>query len=332
MSGRTFVAICVPALLAAAAIGHATGGASAGGPALVTVEARGARTATGFIVRDERVVTVAHAVGTGLVHVRGADGVARQATVLRRDQALDLAVLMVPGLPAAPRMLARGATHVLLRRGGAQVSARAVVRRRLDARVRTGDGRVIARRPALELTAPIRCGRLRRPADRRRRPCGRDRLRPLARAGRRRVRDRRVGPGAPAAVGDRRRGGSRGERSLERGQPLAVAVEDRRAPSSPTGRADAARARGSRARASRSAPPRSSCARRPSSARPARPRARAPSPTASGCGPARPTTAGTSTTARASSTGRLERFAVLRIRTARVLSAIASSTAIASAS
>ena len=158
MTRRHLVAAGIPLLLAGAAIGHATGGAPVGGPAVVTVEARGERTATGFVVAGGRVVTVAHAVGTGRVRVRGADGIAHQATVLRRDGAMDLAVLLVPDLPAAPRTLARGGAHVLLRRDGRRVSARAVVRRRIDARVRTGDGRLVARRPALELVAPIRAG------------------------------------------------------------------------------------------------------------------------------------------------------------------------------
>ena len=158
MTSRRAVAIGIALVLVAAAIGNATGGAPSGGPAVVTVEARGARTATGFVVSDDRVVTVAHALGTGFVRVRGADGVARRATVLRRDGELDLALLLVPDLPAAPRTLARGATHVLLRRDGGPVAARAVVRRRLDARVRDSDGRLIARRPALELSASIRAG------------------------------------------------------------------------------------------------------------------------------------------------------------------------------
>ena len=158
MTARGFAAVCVPLLLCAAAIAHATGGDAAGGPAVVAVEARGERTATGFVVSDGRVVTVAHALGAGVVRVRGADGVARRATVLRRDTELDLAVLAVPGLTAAPRTLARGSTHVLLRRDGRRVAARAVVRRHLDARVRTPDGRLVARRPALELTAPVRAG------------------------------------------------------------------------------------------------------------------------------------------------------------------------------
>ena len=55
-------------------------------------------------------------------------------------------------------------------------------------------------------------------------------------------------------------------------------------------------------------------------------------PTATGCGPVRPTMQGTSTTARSSRNGSAERLAVLRIITARVLLAIASTTAIASPS
>ncbi len=158
MTARRFLALCVPALLAAAAIGHATGGGTVAGPTVVTIEARGARTATGFVARPERVVTVAHAVGTGLVTVRGADGIPHQATVLRRDAVLDLALLEVPELPAASPPLTRGGTRVLLRREGMAVAAPATVRRRIDARVRNGDGRLIARRPTLELTAPIRSG------------------------------------------------------------------------------------------------------------------------------------------------------------------------------
>ena len=164
MTVRGFAALCAPALLAAAAIGHATAGAPAGSPAVVTVEARGGRTATGFLSSDGRVVTVAHAVGTGLVTVRGTDGVAHQATVLRRDEALDLAVLLAPGLAgdraAAPgdRSPVSDAMHVVVRRNGTQVALPARVRRRIDAHVRTADGRLVARRPALELAVRIRAG------------------------------------------------------------------------------------------------------------------------------------------------------------------------------
>ena len=143
-------------MLAAAAIGNALGGATSGGPVVVAVEGRGADAATGFVAAPGRVVTVAHAVGDR-VTVRGADGVARAATVLRRDAALDLAVLGVRGLRPGGRP-APGPPRVVVRRDGGQRAAPAVVRRRIDAHVRSGDGRLIARRPALELRADIRAG------------------------------------------------------------------------------------------------------------------------------------------------------------------------------
>ncbi|HTE63537.1 MAG TPA: serine protease [Solirubrobacteraceae bacterium] len=165
MTARGFAALCTPALLAAAAIGHATAGKDAGSLAVVTVEARGGRTATGFLSSDGRVVTVAHAVGTGLVTVRGADGVGHQATVLRRDDALDLAVLLAPGVagdraaePGDRLPVSRDAMRVVVRRNGTQVALPARVRRRIDAHVRTADGRLVARRPALELAVRIRAG------------------------------------------------------------------------------------------------------------------------------------------------------------------------------
>jgi S1-C subfamily serine protease len=162
MTGGRFAAVCVPAVLAGAAIGHATGG-GAGGPVVVAVEARGAQAATGFVVAPGRVVTVAHAVD-GRVTVRGADGVARRAVVVRRDHRLDLAVLAVRTSvstgyrPDSGTFGARSATHVVVRRDGVPRATPAVVRRRIDAHVRAGDGRLIARRPAIELSADIRAG------------------------------------------------------------------------------------------------------------------------------------------------------------------------------
>ena len=138
-AAMTRLAACVAvALLAASAIAHATGAAPAG-TALVTVGAAPGGIATGFTVAPGRVVTVAHvstppaparpppptppppgpaarrpptpipAPGArrGPVAVRGSDGVARRATVVRRDARLDLALLSVPGLPAAPVTPAR---------------------------------------------------------------------------------------------------------------------------------------------------------------------------------------------------------------------------------
>jgi S1-C subfamily serine protease len=154
MAGRA-AAVAAAAVLAASAIAHATGGGAAG-PAVVSVETPGARTATGFVTGG-RVVTVAHAVTDGPVIVRGADGVARRATVVRRDASLDLAVLAVTHVPAAA--IGRGREdRLLLRRDGAVRLEPATVLRRIDARVRTADGRLLARRPAIELRARVAPG------------------------------------------------------------------------------------------------------------------------------------------------------------------------------
>jgi S1-C subfamily serine protease len=151
-------AVAGAAVLAASAIAHATGGGEQAGPAVVAVETPGARAATGFVASG-RVVTVAHAVVDGPVTVRGADGVARRATVVRRDATLDLAVLAVTDTPAPAIGVGRGSgDRLLLRRDGAAAPVAATVLRRIDARVRTGDGRLLARRPAIELRAQVAPG------------------------------------------------------------------------------------------------------------------------------------------------------------------------------
>jgi S1-C subfamily serine protease len=148
-------ALAVPVIVAGAAIGHAVGDAPPGGPAVVAVEGRGTLTATGFVVAPDRVVTVAHAVGDR-VTVRGDDGVARPAALLRRDPGLDLALLRVPGVrPAAP---SAGAARVVVPPDRARGARPPGLRRRVDARVRTAAGRVIGRRPALELHAAVEPG------------------------------------------------------------------------------------------------------------------------------------------------------------------------------
>jgi len=162
MRWPALVALGVPAVLAAAAIGGATGGGGPRDPVVVTVEARGERTATGYLAADGRVVTVAHALGDGPVVVRGADGAARPATVVRRDERLDLAVLAVGGLPddapvvARAPLGARGPAYAVVLRDGAHAPATVV--RRIDARVRSGDGGGVARRDALELRTTITAG------------------------------------------------------------------------------------------------------------------------------------------------------------------------------
>lgn len=143
------------ALLAASAIAHAPGTAPAGA-ALVTVGDGPAAVATGFTTGAGRVVTVAHAAAGPTVTVRGEDGVARRATVLRRDDALDLVLLSVPGLRDAG--MPGASSGVRVRRDGAATSLPATVVRRADATVRAGDGREIARRPVLELRAEVVAG------------------------------------------------------------------------------------------------------------------------------------------------------------------------------
>jgi S1-C subfamily serine protease len=160
MSGRG-AACLAAAVLAASAIAHATGGGGPADPAIVAVETPGARAATGFVAAGGRIVTVAHAVEDGPVTVRGADGVTRPATVLRRDASLDLAVLEVEDgarLAARPAAVLVTGTRLLVRRDAGPASEPAVVLRRIDARVRTGDGRLLARRPALELRARVTAG------------------------------------------------------------------------------------------------------------------------------------------------------------------------------
>jgi hypothetical protein len=152
-----FAAVCVPAVLAASAIAHVTAGGAGAGPTVVAVGDRPATIATGFSVADGRVVTVAHVLERAAITVRGADGVARRGSVVLRDDELDLALLDVPGLPAAPARLGAG-TRLLVRRDGRIAALPARVVRRIDARVRTaGSGRV-AHRPALELAARAAAG------------------------------------------------------------------------------------------------------------------------------------------------------------------------------
>ena len=128
-------------------------------------------------------VTVAHAARRRPIAVRGAGGVALRATVLRRDDGLDLALLAVPGLRPRGAAGARPGSRILVRRDGGATSlagTRRPPRRRPRPR---GRRPALARRPALELRATVARRRLRR-ARAARRARRRHRLRPLARAGR----------------------------------------------------------------------------------------------------------------------------------------------------
>lgn len=144
-------------LLAASAIAHATAGPSRVGAIVVSVESRGLRAATGLVVADGRVVTVAHAVGDGPVVVRGPGGTVRRASVARRDDELDLALLAVPGLEhdVAPAL---GRPRLVVLRDGAATIVPAVVLRRIDARVRHAATDEAVDRPALELSTDIGAG------------------------------------------------------------------------------------------------------------------------------------------------------------------------------
>jgi S1-C subfamily serine protease len=134
-------------------------GAEAGPPVVaisVEREPRPAQLATGFAADPGRVVTVAHVLdGGGAVTVRGADGIARRAVVLRTDARIDLALLAVPGLRAAPARFAGldvRAARLALPGGAREVR----VRRPIWARVRAGSE--IYRRPALDLAADVAIG------------------------------------------------------------------------------------------------------------------------------------------------------------------------------
>jgi S1-C subfamily serine protease len=153
----SFVVVPAVGLLAASAIAHATAGPSRLGAIVVSVESRGLRAATGFVAADGRVVTVAHAVGDGPVVVRGPGGTVRRASVVRRDDELDLALLSVPGLEHAGAS-ALGGPRLVVRRDGATTTVPADVLRRIDARVRDAATDVVLERPALELSAAIGAG------------------------------------------------------------------------------------------------------------------------------------------------------------------------------
>jgi Trypsin-like peptidase domain len=151
-----FALLCGPAVVAAAAVGHASGG-GATAPAIVTVGDGPAAVATGFSVSPGRVVTVAHVLEGAAIGVRGSDGVTRRGALVRRDDALDLALLAVPGL-RPERSPSPAGTRVLVHRDGAATPLPARVIRHVTARVRRAGASGSVRRPALELAASPRAG------------------------------------------------------------------------------------------------------------------------------------------------------------------------------
>jgi hypothetical protein len=150
------VRLAAGALVAAALLAPSVAAAPASAPAVMTVAVTGATgpadDATGFVVGDGRVMTVAHVLGEGAGGDAGRAGAiavgGRPATLARVDRQLDLAVLAVPGVHGpAPR---RGAAVAWVLVPGGARPARLV--RRISARV---DG---VRRPALELRTDVAAG------------------------------------------------------------------------------------------------------------------------------------------------------------------------------
>lgn len=148
----------VAALVAAAGLvavlaGSGGGGAASIQPLRVT---SGHEVATGFAVGGDRVLTVAHVLD-GSPAVAG-----RRGRVLRVDRRLDLALVAVPGLDArklAVDSAGAGDRLRLLRlRDGRTSSLWVHVRRAIVAHVRAPGAAGAARRPAIELAAPLAAG------------------------------------------------------------------------------------------------------------------------------------------------------------------------------
>jgi S1-C subfamily serine protease len=130
--------------VAAALLGPSVATAPTAAPQTVRVSVGRADVARGFVAGPGRVVTVAHVLDApGDVVVAG-----RRASVLRRDERVDLAVLSVPALDGAPPRVAPDATRVIVDGRPARVL------RHVSARV---DG-ARRRRPALELRAHVEPG------------------------------------------------------------------------------------------------------------------------------------------------------------------------------
>jgi S1-C subfamily serine protease len=138
------------ALIAAALLIPSLVTAPASAPQVVDVRV-GEDAATGFVVGDGRVVTVAHVLG----HDVRVDG--RPARVVRRDDRLDLAVLAVPGVRGEAPRIAGGDDPRVLRRADARVDGsgwkRPVLEMRIE--VRHGDSGAPVVSPAGRLVGVV---------------------------------------------------------------------------------------------------------------------------------------------------------------------------------
>jgi S1-C subfamily serine protease len=128
-------------------------------------EARGEQ-AAGFVLSRGRVVTVAHLVeDDARLSVRADDEQTRRARVLRLDRRADLALLAVPGLPAAdrariaaPDAASRAGSTLRLLLPGHASARQARIRRAIDARLRSATGGPAHRRSGVELEAAVARG------------------------------------------------------------------------------------------------------------------------------------------------------------------------------
>jgi S1-C subfamily serine protease len=150
------------ALIAAALLIAGCGGdkhRDAAGPAVFKVKVGSSEVATGFALGPSEAVTVAHVFEdrTPADATRLGDG--RRADILFVDRADDVALLSIPGLdaPATRFGTASGDVAVLVMRRNHVRALPAHVRRSINARIATLDGRLV-RRPALELAADIAPG------------------------------------------------------------------------------------------------------------------------------------------------------------------------------
>jgi hypothetical protein len=107
----------------------------AAGPRVVDVRVGRADVAKGFVAGPGRVVTVAHVVDRpGAIVVAG-----HPATVVRRDERLDLAVLSVPGVDG-PRARFGGTSAAVVRRADARIDGASWRRPVLELRIEVADG------------------------------------------------------------------------------------------------------------------------------------------------------------------------------------------------
>ncbi len=132
--------------------------AAAVAPSIVQVHGRPRRPASGVAIAPDRVVTTSHSVEwDDHTRVRTASGAVHQAQVAGRDAQLDLVLLRVPGLDAAPAGIAdavpgTGALGLVVGRNwSGHLRARLTTVSRLDGPVRVGRGTTLDQVLALDV-------------------------------------------------------------------------------------------------------------------------------------------------------------------------------------